>query len=288
MKRKYRDVQGIWMHWRELGSGTPVVLVHGLATSPALWRHVVPQLPDVRCLAWEMVGYGASIPQGIDRDLSVAQQALYLLNWLRALRIRRAVLVGHGLGGGVVQIAAREQPELCAGLVLVNSVGYDAWPTTMIKLACGLPALARRLPGKLFRLALWRFFRRGHVTRAAAEEAFALHWPHYAKHGAAAFARQACHLDLRDTRNVIAALQRLDVPMRVIWGAKDHLLPVAYGFRFARDLDAAFEYIFKGRHFTPEDHPQVVAGAINEVLAQLAPNLGAEDQYRPAQLRRFG
>lgn len=287
MKRKYRDVHGIWMHWREIGTGLPVVLVHGLATSPCVWRHVVPETQGARCLAWEMVGYGSSIPQGVDRDLSVAQQAIYLLNWLKALRIQRAVLVGHGLGGGVVQIAAKQRPELCAGLVLVNSVGYDAWPTPAIKLVCRLSALMKRAPARLFRLALWRFFRRGHVSHAAATEAFALHWRHYAEHGAAAFVRQACALDLRDTRNVINAVRRLGVPTRVIWGARDHLLPVAYGFRFARDLDATFDYIFKGRHFTPEDHPEVVARAINDVLAELAPRAdpGIDAQDRDVRRR---
>jgi len=61
-----------------------------------------------------MVSYGSSIPQGNARDVSVARQADYLLDWLKALDIDRAVLVGHGLGDGVVPIAARQRPTaLC-------------------------------------------------------------------------------------------------------------------------------------------------------------------------------
>jgi pimeloyl-ACP methyl ester carboxylesterase len=59
-----------------------------------------------RCLAFEMVGYGESIPAGRDRDISVARQADYLLAWLNHLDIEQAVLAGHDLGGGVAQIAA--------------------------------------------------------------------------------------------------------------------------------------------------------------------------------------
>jgi pimeloyl-ACP methyl ester carboxylesterase len=89
------------------------------------------------------------------------------------------------------------------------------------------------------------------------------------KHGGvAAFVWQARHLHLRDTRNVIAALQRLELPMRIVWGAEDRFVPVRYGFRFARDLDATFEYIFNGRHFTPEDYPQLVVRAINVVVVR--------------------
>ena len=89
-----------------------------------------------------MVGYGSSIPQGKARNVSVARQADYLLDWLKALDIDRTVLVGHGLGGGVVPIAARQRPTACAGLVFVNSIGYDAWRPPSVKAACRLPALA--------------------------------------------------------------------------------------------------------------------------------------------------
>lgn len=93
-------VDGITMRWEEQGIGAPLVLVHGIPTSPALWRHVVPRIGTARCLAFEMVGYGSSIPQGRGRDISVARQAEYLVAWAQAIRSRSAVLVGHDLGGG--------------------------------------------------------------------------------------------------------------------------------------------------------------------------------------------
>jgi pimeloyl-ACP methyl ester carboxylesterase len=55
-------VQGIPVRWEESGEGVPVVFVHGIPTSPMLWREVVPRVAGARCLAFEMVGYGYSIP----------------------------------------------------------------------------------------------------------------------------------------------------------------------------------------------------------------------------------
>ena len=46
---------------------------------------VVPQLEVARCLAFEMVGYGSSIPEGRGRDISVARQAEYLVAWAKAI-----------------------------------------------------------------------------------------------------------------------------------------------------------------------------------------------------------
>jgi pimeloyl-ACP methyl ester carboxylesterase len=45
-------IDGTPVRWLEQGSGAPVMLVvHGIPTSPALWRHVVPLLPGLRVLA---------------------------------------------------------------------------------------------------------------------------------------------------------------------------------------------------------------------------------------------
>ncbi len=104
MERHSVDVQGITMQWEQAGEGPPVVLVHGIPTSPRLWRHVVPLVSEARCLAWEMVGYGGSIGQGRDRDISVARQAEYLRAWLDAMGIERAVLAAREIGPTYVQI----------------------------------------------------------------------------------------------------------------------------------------------------------------------------------------
>ena len=61
------------MHWRKLGAGTPVIMAHKLAASPWLWRFVMPRIKHASCLVWEMIGYGGSIPQGANHNLSAEQ-----------------------------------------------------------------------------------------------------------------------------------------------------------------------------------------------------------------------
>lgn len=152
MEARMARVAGIDMRWIEHGRGLPVVLVHGIPTSPALWRKVAPRLDGCRVLAWEMVGYGASIPEGEGRDLSLRRQASHLRAWLAAIGVDRAVLVGHDLGGGVVQIAAVADPSLCAGIVLANAVGYDSWPVAPVRIARALGWMVERLPVRLLEL----------------------------------------------------------------------------------------------------------------------------------------
>lgn len=77
MDERTATVDGTPVRWLEQdGDGVPVVLVHGIPTSPALWRHVVPRLEGLR-VALEMTGYGDSIPAGEGRDLSLFQELEY-------------------------------------------------------------------------------------------------------------------------------------------------------------------------------------------------------------------
>ena len=103
--------QMLEFRWLETGEGVPIVLIHGIPTSPELWRRVMPLVPGPRLLAWEMVGFGRSWSQGVGADISVKAQAGHLFRWLDDAGIDKAVLVGHDLGGGVAQVAAVRQPD---------------------------------------------------------------------------------------------------------------------------------------------------------------------------------
>jgi len=275
MHQRDRDVTGIPMRWVENGDGFPVVLVHGIPTTPALWRDVMP-LVHGRCLAFEMVGYGDSIPAGRDRDISVARQADYLLNWLDTLGIERAVLVGHDLGGGVVQIAAARDSQRCAGLVLTNAIAYDSWPIPSVRGLRAAGRIVERLPDLLFKLLIASFMVRGHDNLNVGRESGRIHARPYLEHGgAAALIRQIRSLDVHDTLAVQHDLPKLGVPARVVWGAADRFQKVGYGQRLASDLGTTLTRIDGGKHWMPEDHPNLIAGAINNVLDEVGASLSS-------------
>lgn len=271
MQPNSKDVNGLTMRWEEEGEGTPVVFLHGIPTSPRLWRHVVPRVEGARRLAWEMVGYGASIPEGRDRDISVARQAEYLVDWMDAVGLERAVLVGHDLGGGVAQIAAVRHPERVRGLVLTNAISYDSWPIPMVKAMRALGPALEHLPDAAFRPMYGAFLRQGHDDDRRAEESVAAHWPYYeaADGAAAAFIRQTRSLDVRDTLAIADALPGLELPARLVWGAADPFQKIGYGYRLAYDLKASLDRIEGGLHFTPEDHPERIAAAVNDLLGEV-------------------
>lgn len=269
MREQSVETYGLRMRWEEGGAGRPVVLLHGIPTSPRLWRHVAPELTGCRALAWEMVGYGRSVSEGIGRDLSLARQAEYLIQWMDAIDVQQAILVGHDLGGGVAQIAAVRFPERIRGLVLVNAVCYDSWPIPSVKILRTLGPLLARSPDALIYLILAVLSFRGHDQIDRIKESLRIHWrPYAATDASAALARQIRWLDVRDTLAVKDALKHLQIPASVVWGAADPFLKLRFGERLARDLRAPIDRIPGGKHFVPEDHPARIVAAVERVLAR--------------------
>jgi pimeloyl-ACP methyl ester carboxylesterase len=272
VEQRIADVAGTPVRWLEQGTGTPVVLVHGIPTSPVLWRHVAPLLPGMRLLAFEMTGYGDSIPAGKGRDISVSAQADRLTAWLDHLGIDAAVLVGHDLGGGVVHIAAVRRPDLCAGLLITNGIGYDSWPIPSVKAMRAASPLLSRLPALALKPSLALLLARGHDDLSVARQSLGVHYRPYAEHGGgAAMARQVSSLDVGDTLAVQDEIPALTMPARVVWGVADQFQKIEYGERFAQDLRTTVRRIEGGKHFTPEDHPGVLAEEIRSLVAQVGP-----------------
>lgn len=263
-------IGGAPMRWFDSGGeGPTVLLLHGIPTSPLLWRNVVPQLEAARALAWEMVGYGGSWAAGEGRDISVRAQASYLGAWLEDQNIGEVILVGHDLGGGVAQIAAVEEQARFAGIVLINSIAYDSWPIPSVKAMRAMGGAVARTPPSLFRGIFSSFLRRGHDNHDVATESIRTHWRHYDRpQGPASFVAQVRSLDVNDTLSVAAKLSELRLPARVVWGAADPFQKLSYGKRLAGDLSAELNAVDGARHFVPEDHPDQIAGSVRSVIKE--------------------
>jgi len=94
------DVLDSTMAYRQEGTGTPFVFLHGNPTSSYTWRHVLPVVGrGGRALAPDLIGMGDSGKPSI--GYGFADQARYLDAWFDALGLDEVVLVGHDWGGAL-------------------------------------------------------------------------------------------------------------------------------------------------------------------------------------------
>lgn len=272
---KSTEVDGITMKWEEHGAAdnVPVVFIHGIPTGPRLWRYVIPRLAlqGVRCYAWNMVGYANSWRESFEHDISVQKQTEYLHQWLRNQNINKAIFIGHDLGGGVVQRFAVLHPGYCLGIVLTDCVAYDNWPIPMMKYLQKNTGIIRVLPHWLLKpFLISSLLKIGHNNRQRGLKSLNLHWLTY-KHarGTKAFAQQINSLNNNDTISISGKLSSLDISTRIVWGEQDRL-SLESAQRLAQDLKAELIVIPGARHFTPEEHPNILAASINHVLVEIS------------------
>jgi 3-oxoadipate enol-lactonase len=98
---------------------TPLIFLHGIGGAARAWRGQVDAFSDrYRAIAWDMPGYGASSSLPV---VSIATLADALQDFLIQLGAIRPVLVGHSIGGMIVQQWLVEHPDTAAAVVLAQT-----------------------------------------------------------------------------------------------------------------------------------------------------------------------
>lgn len=125
---KFADVGRYKIRYLDVGQGTPVVLIHGLAGDYSAWTAQIQALKDrYRVIAFDNRGAGESTQ--IDEPISTLDLARDTLGLMDVLGVRRAHVVGRSMGGAVAQHMALEAPErvisltLCASFAQLDPLG---------------------------------------------------------------------------------------------------------------------------------------------------------------------
>ncbi len=106
--------------YSDQGKGTAVVLLHGFLENQSMWKAILPQLSKKnRIITIDLLGHGGTDCLGYVHTME--DQADVVQHVLHELKIRKAVLIGHSMGGYVALAFAELYPEGVKGIVLVNS-----------------------------------------------------------------------------------------------------------------------------------------------------------------------
>ncbi|MBI5107023.1 MAG: alpha/beta fold hydrolase [Solirubrobacterales bacterium] len=248
--------------YREAGSGPAVLLLHGWPTSSFLWRDVIPHLAARhRVIAPDLPGFGAS-----DKPLDVRYGfGLFdgvLDGLLGALEVDRVALVVHDLGGPIGLHWALARPERLTHLVLLNTLVYPEFSPAVQEFVMALASPQRRgeltSPEGLTEVLRLGLAREAHLTDEVLAGVLA---PLATDDDRQALARAGIGLELDRFAAIARGLPTLDVPVRVVYGERDRILPdVAETMaRVARDLPQAEVTALPGvGHFLHEEAPAEV------------------------------
>jgi pimeloyl-ACP methyl ester carboxylesterase len=268
------DVDGLRVAYRELGSGPAVLLLHGWPTSSHLWRRVmVPIAKANRAVAVDLPGFGAS-DKPLDRRYNFELFERTIDGLLAELGIDHTAIAVHDLGGPVGVHWAIRSPERVTKLALLNTLLYPEFSDVVVEFVRQLrhPETRDELtsPEGLESVLRLGLANQSYLTDELLE---AVREPFQTQQSRRALAAAGIQLGLEGFAEIARRLHELRMPIRIIYGTRDQLLPdVAETMaRVRRDLPQATTTALPDcGHFLQEEAPQQVGELLARFFAEPA------------------
>ena len=276
---KLVTIDGSQLHYVELGSGPPILMVHGLAGNLRNFaRSVVEDLSrDHRVILLDRPGSGYSV-RGKGVSARLPDQAALVAKFIERLDIGRPLLVGHSLGGAVSLALALDRPDLVRGLALIA-------PLTQPQEEYARVFRSLELTSPLVRRAVaWTLatpFILANRSRAQGQ----IFGPEPVPHdfgtagGGLLSARPAAFYEAssdmvainRDIPAIAARYVELRLPVDILFARGDRLLDFRkHGEQTAREIGGARLELVDGGHMIPFTQPGLTVGWLRRVLARQA------------------
>ncbi len=277
---QYLTIHGHRRAFVKMGEGPAVLLLHGLGCDHTTWLPVIAALARrYTVIAPDLLGHGRSAKPRA--DYSVGGYANGMRDLLTVLGIDKVTVVGHSLGGGVAMQFAYQFPERTERMILVAPGGLGSEVTPAVR-AITLPGFhatmaVMTLPG--LRQITTRSLRLASATgishaRDLDEVASLIEQFKDPKARAAVRHVVSAVVDWRG--QVVTMLDRAyltqAMPMCVIWGSDDVVIPVRHAAVVAEIApDAVVEVIPDAGHFPHKDHPQRFVTIVNDFIRTTTP-----------------
>jgi pyruvate dehydrogenase E2 component (dihydrolipoamide acetyltransferase) len=231
-KQRELEAGGLRLRYLELGEGPglPALLLHGFGADLNTWMFTQPALAErQRVIGLDLPGHGGSTKEIATGDVESLTKIVE--SALDALGIERVHLVGHSMGGALTASLALRKPERVASLTLIASAGLgpeinaafiDGFvrasrrreATEVLGLLVHNPALVSRTMVE----DVLRYKRLDGVSAALTKIA------------------EGWFPAGRQSLNLAGQIATLSLPVQIIWGREDRIIPVAHAEALAARL----------------------------------------------------
>ncbi len=260
---------------------TPVMLLHGFGASIGHWRHNLEVIGERHTVyALDMLGFGASRKAAADYkiDLWVAQVYEFWQTFIR----KPMVLVGNSIGSLVCLAAAAAHPEMVQGIAMINLPDFSleeemipGWlrpVVATIKSLVASPVVLKSLFYVVRRpTVLQKWAGRAYANPAAvsAELLEILALPSQDRGAAATFSALFKAMTSSDFGpRVKTILPSLDIPLLLMWGRQDRMIPPMLAAQFAAlNPNIKLVEIDDAGHCPHDERPEVVNQVLLDWLA---------------------
>ncbi len=272
-----------------MGSGPVVLLLHGLGCDHTTWAPVMESLARTHTvIAPDLLGHGSSDKPRA--DYSVGGYANGMRDLLTVLGVDTATVVGHSFGGGVAMQFAYQYPERTERLVLVGSggLGPDVSPAIRAITTPGFHQVMGLLstPGlRHVTTATMRLLARSRMSQVRDLGEVADIYDSFADPRTRAAIRHVVRAVVDWRGQIVTMADRAylteAMPMCVVWGADDMVIPVSHASNAsALAPSARIEIVPNAGHFPHRDHPERFVKIVRDFMRSTEPARYDRDRWR--------
>jgi len=252
---KFISIDGMDVHYRDQGSGQPIVLLHGTASSLHTWDEWAKSLKaNYRVIRFDLPAFGLTGPHP-DRDYSVDSYVGFVSKVFEKLKLDSVILAGNSLGGRVAWQFALKFQESVEKLVLIDASGFKTkkgmpWVFKLAKIPVVNSLISKITPRSIIEKNIKEvYFDDNKVTDELVDRYYSL----TLREGN----REAFIDRVKvDMQNNAEALAQLMMPTLVLWGKQDVWIPVEHAQLFAQKIPNAEVHIIKNSGHVPmEENP---------------------------------
>jgi pimeloyl-ACP methyl ester carboxylesterase len=273
-QKKHIKVGGLDVAYIDVGSGPPLILLHGCPFSAYEWKDVLPELAaHYRVIAPDLVGLGDT-PVRLNQDYRLPQDVALVRGLMDALGVKSAAFIGHDHGGATVQLLMTADSERIERAILTNAEAYNEWPSKP-----ELPYL-RLIVNPLTSPIVYHALRfesvRREVFSIAVEDKSVLTRetlvgytaPHIASperwQRLRRFFRWQLDEDHNDiTMTALPGMRAFERPVLLLWGERDENFGPDLAQRLARDIPGVqgIHFLKRSQHMPMQEEPIAYAAA---------------------------
>jgi pimeloyl-ACP methyl ester carboxylesterase len=249
----YREVAGTTLRVRDTGpkDAPALLLLHGFGSSLETWEPWARELGSAyRVVRFDLPGSGLS---AADRsgDYSEARNVALIASLMQQLQIGRAVLIGNSMGGRMAWRFAAQHPDSVTKLVLISpdgfaSPGFEYGKPPQVPAILGL--MKYFLPQRMLRANLAAAYADPSRLSAAVVD-------RYYELLLAPGNRAATIARMQQTilEDPLPLLRRINLPVLLMWGQQDHMIPYANAADYLRALPEATLVTFTDLGHVPQE-----------------------------------
>ncbi len=276
-KEHYMKIGSINTRFFAEGKGSPVILIHGLGGSASGWLLSIEDIASHhRVYAMDLIGHGRTSPppSGV---LRTADLATFVIDFMAELKIDRAHIVGHSMGGAIALKIAIDFPNRVDKFILVDSGGLGQEISIFYRLM-SVPLIGEWLALKDYQTDVKKYgegLRASYenasfITNELVEELYRVE--RNPEHVKMLIKSLRLGMNVKGQRKSVYApflskLPTIHNPTLVIWGREDAIVPLSHGESAVKHLpNARLEIIEKCGHVPLFEQPKIFNRLILEFL----------------------